>query len=267
MRFDVVETVDPNSLPPYIWWRIRVLREQPGLLLIRWFTVGWKVGVMLVGLVSELVDWCCLFGGGFFVVLRMFGDGWYLSLIDWSKVCQKTDEFSTLSSTMWKLTLIILRWLIWMRFVKDFCCCGVAELIGGWGPWWWWTGVEWLVRFVWTSPIGLLTPSEVFRGTLWPFSLMSCSLMVFEFVVDGASRFWNKAWGLRSALLKYKIMNKVLFALDQGQDRRIGSLFVQKKEWVYLCAGSWWFRSWYPEGRSWVGNPRGVAVLVSKGEK
>lgn len=30
---------------------------------------------MLVGLVSELVDWCCLFGGGFFVVLRMFGDG------------------------------------------------------------------------------------------------------------------------------------------------------------------------------------------------
>ena len=65
MRFDVVETVDPNSLPPYIWWRIRVLREQPGLLLISWFTVGWKVGVMLVGLVSELVDWCCLFGGVF----------------------------------------------------------------------------------------------------------------------------------------------------------------------------------------------------------
>ena len=52
----------------------------------------------------------------------VLGDGWYLSLIDWSKVCQKTDEFSTLSSTMWKLTLIILRWLIWMRFLEDFCC-------------------------------------------------------------------------------------------------------------------------------------------------
>ena len=30
---------------------------------------------MLVALVSELVYWCCLIGGGFFVVLRMFGDG------------------------------------------------------------------------------------------------------------------------------------------------------------------------------------------------
>ena len=35
---------------------------------------------------------------------------------------------------------------------------------------------------------------------------------------------------------------------------------------MYLCAGSWWSRNWYPEGRSCVGNPRGVAVLVSKGE-
>ena len=34
---------------------------------------------------------------------------------------------------------------------------------------------------------------------------------------------------------------------------------------MYLCAGSWWSRNWYPKGRSCVGNPRGVAVLVSKG--